>query len=50
MLDTLLELGAAILLLIFLSAFFSSAETALTAASDAYAAIGTQRLTTRCDC
>ena len=35
MLDTLLELGAAILLLIFLSAFFSSAETALTAASDA---------------
>ena len=35
MLDTFLELGLAILLLIFLSAFFSSAETALTAASDA---------------
>ena len=35
MLDIFLELGLAILLLIFLSAFFSSAETALTAASDA---------------
>ena len=35
MLETLIELGVAILILIFLSAFFSSAETALTAASDA---------------
>lgn len=35
MLEMLLEIGAAILVLIFLSAFFSSAETALTAASDA---------------
>ena len=35
MLETLIELGAAILILIFLSAFFSSSETALTAASDA---------------
>ena len=33
--ETLFELGAAIILLIFLSAFFSSAETGLTAASDA---------------
>ena len=35
MLDTLIELAVAIILLILLSAFFSSAETALTAASDA---------------
>ena len=35
MLDTLIELAGAIILLILLSAFFSSAETALTAASDA---------------
>jgi len=35
MVDTLIELGLAIVILIFLSAFFSSAETALTAASDA---------------
>lgn len=35
MADSLLELLAAILFLILLSAFFSSAETALTAASDA---------------
>lgn len=35
MLETLIELGGAILILICLSAFFSSAETALTAASDA---------------
>jgi len=35
MLEILIELGIAILILIFLSAFFSSAETALTAASDA---------------
>ncbi|MGC6516604.1 MAG: HlyC/CorC family transporter [Candidatus Puniceispirillaceae bacterium] len=35
MLDVLIELGLAIVFLIFLSAFFSSAETALTAASDA---------------
>ena len=35
MTEIVIELGLAILILIFLSAFFSSAETALTAASDA---------------
>ncbi|MGC6530894.1 MAG: HlyC/CorC family transporter [Candidatus Puniceispirillaceae bacterium] len=35
MMETLFEIGLAILFLILLSAFFSSAETALTAASDA---------------
>ena len=35
MMETLLELGLAIVILILFSAFFSSAETALTAASDA---------------